>query len=407
MTNPFITIVVPTRDRSETLGATLKTCISQDYDALEVIVSDNASQDRTYDVAHSLNDPRIRYINPGHRVSMSGNFEFALGHVKPGYVISIGDDDGLMPGALQLASDVLRQTGLRAIASSSVYYVWPNFPAEHMRNLMLIRDTRKGLSILSGKQEAAKRASFRADTHRYVWGLPTIYRGIVSTEVINLGRRDGRYFHSVTPDAYSGFVNCFHLDHYAFLRQPLTIEGVSGRSNGAAQLIAKDRSEEERYLRENDIAFSSELVYTPAAPVILAEAFLQARNQFPEAASHIDFDIGRVCRQALREAGRGPNSERVKCAVREICRHHGIERPPRMNASDFILELIHRMSGTLIMCELNCTPFGVLDVHDASVIANRALNDREFRGGATGLRLLTQKVGRVLKRSVHSVRAGQ
>lgn len=400
MNSPFITIVVPTRDRCETLGATLKTCVSQDYDALQILVSDNASEDKTCDVVRAISDPRIRYINPKRRLSMTGNFEFALAHVQRGYVISIGDDDGMMPGSLQLMADIVLQTGLKAVTSTSVYYVWPNFPAEHMRNYMLIRDTRKGFSVLDGMCEAEKRASFRADTHRYVWGLPTVYRGLVSTDIIDLARKNGRYFHSVTPDAYSGFVNCFHLNRYACLREPLTIEGVSGRSNGAAQLIAKDRSEEVRYLQENDIAFSSELRYAPAAPIILAEAFLQARAQFPDATSNIDFNIGRVCRQALREAGLGPNSDRVKNAVAEICRLHEIQTPPRMSVGDFTIELLARISEIFQMCELNCTPFEVHDVYDASVIANRILTDVDFTAGISGIRLLGTKFVRGFRRAI-------
>ena len=41
------TVVVPTRERCETLGATLQSCLDQDHPDLEVIVSDNASLDDT------------------------------------------------------------------------------------------------------------------------------------------------------------------------------------------------------------------------------------------------------------------------------------------------------------------------------------------------------------------------
>jgi glycosyltransferase involved in cell wall biosynthesis len=392
MAEPFITIVVPTRERCETLGPTLRTCVTQDYDALEILVSDNASSDATREVVTSFADPRIRYENPGRRLSMTGNFEFALSNLRPGFVISIGDDDGVMPGAIRRMSDVLRQTGLKAVASSSVFYVWPNFPAEHMRNLMLIRDTRKGLSILDGRREAARRASFRTDTYRYAWGLPTVYRGLIATEVIDRARRNGRYFHSVTPDAYSGFVNCFHLDRYAYCREPMTVEGVSGRSNGAAQLVAKDRSEEVRYLQENDIAFAPELVYTPASPVILAEAFLQARAQFPESAAQIDFDVGRACRQALRESANGPNAERVRSAVKQMCQRHGLDDPPAMTPIDRTLEALKRLRGVLHMRELDASRLGVQDVYQASLLADRILHDRRAKEGIGGAALVLRKI---------------
>ena len=94
------TIVIPTRERCDTLYWSLHTCVSQRYENLEILVSDNYSQDATRDVVMSFNDPRIRYVNTGKRVSMTANWEFALAHVEDGYVTYIGDDDGMMPNAL-------------------------------------------------------------------------------------------------------------------------------------------------------------------------------------------------------------------------------------------------------------------------------------------------------------------
>ncbi len=68
------TVIIPTRDRAETLEATLRTCLRQTYPNFEIIVSDNCSDDNTKEIVDGLHDPRIRYINPGRRLSMSGNF---------------------------------------------------------------------------------------------------------------------------------------------------------------------------------------------------------------------------------------------------------------------------------------------------------------------------------------------
>jgi hypothetical protein len=51
-------------------------------------------------VVASFKDPRIRYVNTGKHLSMSHNWEFALSHVEKGYVTFVGDDDGLLPGAI-------------------------------------------------------------------------------------------------------------------------------------------------------------------------------------------------------------------------------------------------------------------------------------------------------------------
>ena len=74
---PF-TIIVPTRERADILIHTLRTCTMQDYDRLSILVSDNYSQDDTRAVVDSLRDPRIKYINPGRRLSMAHHYEFAF-----------------------------------------------------------------------------------------------------------------------------------------------------------------------------------------------------------------------------------------------------------------------------------------------------------------------------------------
>lgn len=73
-----ITVIIPTRERGEVLAHALKTVLAQDYGDLHVLVSDNASTDGTRDIVHGSDDPRIRYVNTGKRLSMSRNWEFAL-----------------------------------------------------------------------------------------------------------------------------------------------------------------------------------------------------------------------------------------------------------------------------------------------------------------------------------------
>src|SRR5216683_506883 len=97
MPRPTLTIVIPTRERADTLQFALRTvCRQKDRDFV-ILVSDNASNDSTAQVVKSFGDPRIRYINPGRRLSMSHHYEFALDHVVTDYVMFMGDDDGLLP----------------------------------------------------------------------------------------------------------------------------------------------------------------------------------------------------------------------------------------------------------------------------------------------------------------------
>src|SRR5438034_11015688 len=104
------TVIIPTRERADTLGPCLRTVVHQNYDNLEILVSDNLSQDRTEQVVRGIGDSRVKYINTGRRVGMSANFEFALSHSKDGWVTYLGCDDRLLPNALDYADKVRRNT---------------------------------------------------------------------------------------------------------------------------------------------------------------------------------------------------------------------------------------------------------------------------------------------------------
>ena len=110
-----ITVVIPTRERCDVLEKSLKTVTSQNYDNLEIIVSDNFSTDKTKDVVRRANDPRIKYINTGKRVSMTHNWEFALSHVTDGWVTIIGDDDGLLPESLNKIAKIIQSTDRKSV----------------------------------------------------------------------------------------------------------------------------------------------------------------------------------------------------------------------------------------------------------------------------------------------------
>src|SRR5205807_10632821 len=98
--NLGFSVLIPTRERSDTLAATLKTCVNQSYANLEIIVSDNFSQDNTRDVVESFPDKRIRYTNTGKRISMSQNWGHAFSLASGEFVMYPGGDHGLLPVAI-------------------------------------------------------------------------------------------------------------------------------------------------------------------------------------------------------------------------------------------------------------------------------------------------------------------
>src|SRR5580692_212973 len=135
---PFVTVIIPTRERCETLQLALQTVCGQDFDDAEFIVSDNVSEDDTANVVAGFSDPRVRYIRTPKRLSMSDNYSFALGHARGTYVTILGDDDGLIPGALSVLAHWARATGTDAISWQEATYYWPTHSLPERRGRLQV-----------------------------------------------------------------------------------------------------------------------------------------------------------------------------------------------------------------------------------------------------------------------------
>ena len=245
---PMFSIVIPTRERCETLEFSMKTVLSQTFDDFELVIMDNFSQDRTKEVVQSYQDERIRYFRTSERLSMRDNWETALNHVNGRWMIFIGDDDGLIPDSLLLSSKILNHfSNIKALKWKSGFnYWWPNVLVEHNRNMIYIQygNTFKTLNAHSVLQHY-----FQNVGNEHI--LPMVYHGVVKTDFINsIKYKHSPYFKAVGVDSYSGVINAYFLKEFLYSDLPLSISGVSGKSNGTATLFTGEKGRE---LRENQL----------------------------------------------------------------------------------------------------------------------------------------------------------
>ena len=281
MTMTKFTVIIPTRERSDVLKAALKTVLTQNYENLEVIVSDNFSCDDTEDVVASFDDKRIRYINTGKRVGMSQNWEFALTHVSNGWLTVIGDDDGLLPGALEKVAEIIRQTGAKAIRSATCSYGWPCLIGNDFGSL--------GVPVGSGWE---KRSSNKW-LERVMMGkssytsLPVLYNGgFVDFEVLKkIKENSGAFFCSMSPDVYMAFAISSVISDYIYLYEPLAINGASIHSGGTCAFSKKKKdksSPSEKFLSEPNIPFHEALPLSKygkpvtSIQIVIYESYLQS-----------------------------------------------------------------------------------------------------------------------------------
>ena len=137
MTRPLFSIVIPTRERAETLAFTLRTCLNQDFDDYEIIVSDNCSSPATREVVDAAGSEKVKYVRSDQPLSIAASWEFAVSHASGEYVTGIGDDDGLMPYALRELDRLIgRHDRPAAVHWHRGTYSWPNVAVAHEANVL-------------------------------------------------------------------------------------------------------------------------------------------------------------------------------------------------------------------------------------------------------------------------------
>jgi glycosyltransferase involved in cell wall biosynthesis len=100
MTNPRVTIGIPTHNRSSLLRETLKSVLEQSLPEIEVFVLDNASTDDTPKVVASLRDQRLHYIRHETDIGAAENLSMAFHVGTAPFIMVLPDDDLMRPGNL-------------------------------------------------------------------------------------------------------------------------------------------------------------------------------------------------------------------------------------------------------------------------------------------------------------------
>lgn len=113
MSGPRVTIAIPTYNRAEGyLQAALESALAQDVDDLEIVVSDNASTDRTAELVADLADQRVRYMRQPTNLGVNGNFNACVATATGRFLVLLHDDDLLDPDFVASCKRSLQESPL-------------------------------------------------------------------------------------------------------------------------------------------------------------------------------------------------------------------------------------------------------------------------------------------------------
>jgi glycosyltransferase involved in cell wall biosynthesis len=421
-TNPKLTVIIPTRERCEVIASALKTITSQDYDNLQILVSDNFSSDDTKDVVLAVDDSRIKYINTGKRLGMTGNYEFALSHVNEGWVTLIGDDDGLLPGVLGEVADIIRSTDVEAIKPNVCKYSWPGIPNNEGPYGRLRVPLPCGGEIRNTRQYLSKVMSGTCDYTE----LPMLYdAGFINTSAIaKVKKQSGNFYRSVNPDLYSSIAISSVIRNYMYLRDPLGISGSSPKSTGLSfyftrrddlSVVKKSQlTPIQQFMAEDNIPFHKDLPLTaqgslpPSGQALVYECFLQASflfggNQETTPLAQLEIILANAQRDEVLIATAKGNERPVKEWAVIFAAHHSLDlasvekEVARRKMADVMFGIKDRLVRELNTYEVSgAREFPITDVYQASIAAAAIRNMKPSR--ANSLHRIAKRVGGNLMR---------
>ncbi len=383
MSTPRFSIVIPTRERADTLPFALRTCLDQTFDDYEVVVSDNCSTPATRAVVDAIASPKVRYVRTAEPVAMSNNWEFGVAQARGEYVLVIGDDDGLLPHALHELDGLVQARAPKAIRWALALYTWPTLTVAGQANYLRV-SLGRSLVERDGAEAIREVVGFRA----HYADLPMMYNTAVRRDVLDRLRREtgGVFLHS-NPDVYSGFAIAHAAGRYLSTSVPMTVCGLSRASNGAACLCHRGRTPIAR--EYHALNAKAGLLADPAVPdlpiypdVPVADAFAVAkRGLFPERDVKVDRrELARACLNKVEAA------EEEWPAVLEAIRRSFDDAPDLRRWFDAELASTpYRANPPLQLrasrlglydaqLHLDAAAFGVRDIAAAARLCGRVLN---------------------------------
>ena len=227
-------VLLPTRNGGALLSNCIASILEQDCEDFELVVSDNANTDTTPDVLRQLaGDPRLKVITQARALPVADNWTAALQASSGDYILMMGDDDYLLPGALRRLDAVIGAHGQpECILFNGFSYVAPSaisadpvsyWAQEHFT----YGPDFSGEAVLAGEH----RRSIVFDMFRFRQRIPLNMQTTVFARRA-IERECGGRFEAPFPDHYLLNALLIAGESWVYLPDRLVVVGLSPKSFG-------------------------------------------------------------------------------------------------------------------------------------------------------------------------------
>lgn len=233
----LLSIVVPTRNRTEYAANLIHSLHTSTSDDFELVIRENSAKPELGSLVRALEDERIRYDYSAGDLNMHQNFDQTVALATGSYVCALGDDDGVL---IDRALEVLgraRAEGIDAVLTQVLIYNWPGLRHHFWGDVggtmagELFTETPEGL--LDPKAELDR--VFKSGVTSGLGRLPRVYHGFVSRRSLDALRREcGSCFPGASPDMANAVGLVPFVNKILYTPHAAIITGHSPKSGGGA-----------------------------------------------------------------------------------------------------------------------------------------------------------------------------
>src|SRR6185312_8647929 len=122
---PAVTIGIPVYNGERYLEEAIRSALGQTNGDLELVISDNASTDRTAEICrdYALQDSRLRYFRNPSNLGAAPNYNIVFSHARGRFFKWLAHDDLMTPTYVEKVTRVLEARPEAVLCNSVVAYI--------------------------------------------------------------------------------------------------------------------------------------------------------------------------------------------------------------------------------------------------------------------------------------------
>ena len=227
-------VLLPTRNGGKYLENCIKSILDQEYDDMELIISDNANTDNTHEIIQQFSaDSRVKLLHLETSVSVTENWNNALKKSFGDYILMMGDDDYLLPDYFKKMEQIITKYQMPDCILHNAYsYVAPGSIDENLQSFYSESLFSFGKDFTGeGFLTAEHRRDIVCDMFRFKVRIPlNMQTTLVARKAAS--KIEGGIFQKPFPDHYALNALMLTAQSWVFSPERLLVVGVSPKSFG-------------------------------------------------------------------------------------------------------------------------------------------------------------------------------